>query len=101
MKYNDWKKKLSKRGGFYFSFILSWLKQVKSYISSDKFSWKDVPGYSLILKSFLLEMKQRNVFTYPDSLVEASLELLRNDKLITVFSPIIFNNFLEYDNKCC
>ena len=40
--------------------------------------WHDIPGYNILLKAFLLEMKELDIIDYPDSLIEASMALLNN-----------------------
>lgn len=46
--------------------------------SKQSFFWQDIPGYSQILKAFLLEMKELPINEYPDSLKEASKIFLQN-----------------------
>jgi hypothetical protein len=38
--------------------------------------WQDIPGYRIIVKSILIELKERNVVDYPDSLIDATLALV-------------------------
>lgn len=52
--------------------------------------WQDVPGYNIILRAFLLEMKALEIDQYPDSLIEASIALLGNTQLLSVFVTIVF-----------
>lgn len=52
--------------------------------------WQDIPGYKNILKAFLLEMKELDILEYPDALVEASLSLLNNNELLSIFVHIAF-----------
>lgn len=40
--------------------------------------WPDIPGYNIILKAFLLEMKELDIVEYPDSLIDATLNLLNH-----------------------
>ena len=61
-------------------------------------SWKDVPGYRPILKSILLELKEReDADMYPEALKDATCALLWNEKLINVFITIIFKKTYIYD----
>ena len=49
------------------------------------------------MKAFLLEMKERDILMYPDSLVDASLSLLANSSLLSVFMTIVFKKTNAYD----
>jgi hypothetical protein len=40
--------------------------------------WQDIPGYRVVVKAVLQEMKLRNVAEYPDSLINATVALLQN-----------------------
>ena len=62
-------------------------------------NWKDVPGYSKIIKAILLEMKERDVYNYPESLKQATCALLANEKLVNSFVAIVFNKTHAYDNQ--
>jgi len=57
---------------------------------SSNISWKDVPGYRVILKAVLLEMKERDVAYYPEALKDATCALLANEKLLNVLVYIVF-----------
>lgn len=52
--------------------------------------WQDIRGYSATLKAFLLEMKELEVMEYPDTLIDATMALLHNSQLLSVFVTIIF-----------
>jgi len=60
-----WKHRLQKRGVAYFLTIKHWATYVKNTLVSRHVNWKDVPGYRQIIKSILIEMKQREVIYYP------------------------------------
>lgn len=47
-------------------------------------------GYSAILKAFLLEMKELEIIEYPDTLIDATVALLHNPQLLSVFVTIVF-----------
>ncbi len=38
--------------------------------------WQDIPGYRIIVKSIIVELKERHILEYPDSLVDATLALV-------------------------
>jgi hypothetical protein len=59
--------------------------------------WADVPGYQIIVKAILLEMKARAVKEYPDALVNASAALLLNTAIMPTFITILFSKTNIYD----
>jgi Protein of unknown function (DUF1765) len=60
--------------------------------------WQDIPGYRLIVRSVILELKQRPINEYSDSLIEATLALCSNSELVTVFMTIVFQRTNVYDS---
>ena len=62
-----------------------------------KIVWQDIPGYRIILKSILFEMKEREVSTYPDALIDSTVSLLANEKLLNSFVSIVFKKTNAYD----
>jgi hypothetical protein len=60
--------------------------------------WQDIPGYRLIVKSLLYEFKSRPITDFPDALIDASLILIQNTELLTVFVNIIFSRTNIYDS---
>lgn len=59
--------------------------------------WSSIPGYVVLLKCFLLEMKEREISEYPEALISAACKLLYNNKLISVLVRIIFSKTNVYD----
>jgi len=70
--------------------IKNWADNVQKTLVSAKINWKDVPGYKVIIKAILLEMKWRDVANYPDALLDATQSLLKNESLLNVFVTIVF-----------
>lgn len=70
--------------------VKQWAIYVKNTLVSNNINWKDVPGYKVILKVILLEMKERDVQYYPEALKEATYALIANEKLLNVFTYIVF-----------
>eukprot|EP01135_Chromosphaera_perkinsii_P000767 Nk52_evm55s151 gene=Nk52_evmTU55s151 len=56
----------------------------------DNIVWHEVPGYSILLKALLLEMMERPVEAYPDSLMACAEALLVNTHLLNVLINIAF-----------
>jgi len=53
--------------------------------------WNELPGYSKLLKTFLITFKTTNINIYWDSIKEVTKNLLYNDKLINVLMVILLN----------
>ena len=88
----DWQNRLSKRGIAFYLFLDDWAKHVnKTVVIKDHVPWQDLPGYNILIKSFLVELKLKDVRRYPEPLLNASCSLLKNEKLLNVFIPIIYN----------
>jgi hypothetical protein len=75
--------------GFFF-FIQELCKYINEVVvTKDKIPWQDIPGYGIILKSFLVELQNRDFNHYPDSLIDASEYLLYNYRLLGVMHRIL------------
>jgi hypothetical protein len=72
---------------------------VKNALVSNNVNWKDVPGYKEILKAVLLEMKERDIGSYPEALKESTCSLLSNEKIINVFTTIVFLKTPAFDSQ--
>ena len=58
---NTWKMRYSKRGVVFFLTVKHWAQYVKNTLVHNNINWKDVPGYRIILKAILVEMKSKEV----------------------------------------
>ena len=59
-------------------------------IIPDDIPWQDLPGYKKILKAVLIEMKEREIASYPDALIECTNSLLFNSQILSCFTIILF-----------
>ena len=85
-----WQKRIAKRGVAFFFFLDEWFKYVgKTVIVKENIPWQYVPGYSILLKAFLVELKTREI-PYQEALTSASISILNNEKLISIFITILF-----------
>jgi hypothetical protein len=75
---DKWKMRISKRGVAYFLIIKQWAEYAKRALVVDNINWMNVTGYRHILKSIIIEMKERDVAYYPEALKEATCALLAN-----------------------
>jgi hypothetical protein len=83
----------------FFLIIKNWAENVKKTLVSSKINWNDVPGYKIIMKCVLLEMKHREIINYPDALIECTQALLSNEKLLNVFVTIVFRKTSPIHNS--
>ncbi len=83
----------------FFQIIKRWSEHIHSAVQTYSIFWQDIPGYRIIVKSILVEMKERNVGDYPDALIEATLSLIKNTQLLTVFVAIVFKKTNAYDSR--
>ena len=87
---DKWKLRISKRGVAYFLIVKQWADYAVKTCVRNSVNWMNVPGYKQILKSVLIEMKERDVAYYPEALKEATCALLANEKLLNIFVMIVF-----------
>lgn len=92
-----WQQKIQKRGLSFFNFLKQYIFHILDQTKSGQILWSSIPGYKLLLKVYLLELKERKITEYPEALVEAGSVLLNNSKLLNVFVRIIFAKTNIYD----
>jgi hypothetical protein len=90
--------RISKRGVAYFLIVKEWSDYVKRALVINNVNWTDVPGYLPILKSILLEMKEREITYYPEALKEATTSLIANEKILNIFVTIVLKKTHAFDN---
>lgn len=72
-------------------FIEEWAKHVnKTIVIKDHVPWQDLPGYNIIIKAFLCELKTKDIRRVPTGLLKSSYALLANEKLLNIFVSIIY-----------
>jgi hypothetical protein len=94
---DTWKQRMQKRGLSYFNFLKEWIAHIISQSNSGQILWSSIPGYKVLLKTYLIELKERNIFEYPEALIEAGSIFLNNSKLLNVFVRIVFSKTNIYD----
>ncbi|CDW79777.1 UNKNOWN [Stylonychia lemnae] len=94
-----WQTRIKKRSVAYFQIIRNWSEFIQKTVQTYSLFWQDIPGYRYILKSIIIEMKTRPVNEYPDPLIDATLALINNSSLLTVFVQIVFLKTNAYDSE--
>jgi hypothetical protein len=60
--------------------------------------WLELPGYLIIIRAFLIEIKIRDIKTYPEALKQAAVSILHNEKLLNIIVVLIFKK-TKYQKK--
>lgn len=61
-------KNSEKRNCFFF-FLKEWFDYVnKTVVTKDHVPWLELPGYLIIIRAFLIEIKTRDIKIYPEAL---------------------------------
>lgn len=92
-----WKRRISKRGLAYFRLISELILHIKKLFPEKHIPWQEIPGYTVLIKSFLVEMKVRRLVEYPLILEQCSCHLLKNTELISVFIKVLFGKTNVYN----
>ena len=96
--YQDaWRQKFQKRGMSFFRFFTAWLMHIHDQTCTQQVLWSEIAGYKILLKAFLIEMKEKPIVEYPDALVECASLLVHNQKLLNVMVRILFLKTNIYD----
>ncbi|KAG8463883.1 hypothetical protein KFE25_000051 [Diacronema lutheri] len=94
-----WRQRLSKRGHCFCTFVLQWVALVRrmgplcghatpagaqgsAEGQRENVPWAQLPGYDTIVRAFFVEMRRRAVTQWPESMQQAALALLANERLI-------------------
>ena len=90
---------MSSRGMAFFRLIVHWICLLTSLMGIKGIHWYDIPGYTVLVKSFLSEMRHRDILDYPDDLKKAIDALLVNKNLLTIFVHMVFQRTRIHDYK--
>lgn len=87
---NKWIQRLSKRESDFYYFV-GYLVMILGEIGKKLkvLKWKYFPGYTKIVRSFLIEMKKTPLSEYTSTMIHASTNLLVNEDLINILLPLI------------
>ena len=78
-----WRERLKKRGHCFFLLLEHWLQHTSMAMGlqpGEEVVWRDVPGAPTLIKAFLIEMKQRPLHLWPESMVSCLGTLLMENK---------------------
>lgn len=87
----QWKQVVGKKGSHYFMLIEDYISNASKVLGIHDINkyWSLIPGYDILVGSFILEMKIRKIVDYPDVLKDANMTLLSNECLLPVFMKIL------------
>lgn len=81
----NWRAKFKSRGIIFFYFVKEWCSYVKKSIVVNNIDWDNIPGYNIIVLNFMTQITNREVSKYPDIMLESSILMLENPKLLKLF----------------
>ena len=82
---------------YFLYFLIKRLSELGKKIKFIK--WQYFPGYNKLVRSFLSEMKRLKITLYPKSLIQTSVNLLANEKLINILISVIFEKTHSLDSN--
>lgn len=89
----EWKQALNKRSVGFFYFISESSRlifEIMRFHTLTKIELLDVPGYEVLLNSFIRELRVREVVAYPDALIMALVQTIEvNPRLVNAYFNII------------
>lgn len=91
-----WKKRVAKRGIAYFRLLTEWATHVRRLFLDKNIPWLEIPGYSILIATFLSELKTRSMFEYTNVLGQCACSLLYNPHLLTLFVRILYQKTNVY-----
>ncbi|OMJ90926.1 hypothetical protein SteCoe_6590 [Stentor coeruleus] len=97
MQKDDWRSRIEKRGIAFFTFFEEWIEHAHKQSGSQNFIWSCIPGYKILLKAFLIEMKERLIIEYPEALISCACKVLYNPRMLNVMVKILFSKTNVYD----
>ena len=94
----SWQKRFNERNEVFFGFLADWNKYVHKKVNvKEHIPWEDLPGYRVLLKAFLVELKNREIVKYPVTLKLAAANFMLHEKLLNIFVALIYNKTKVYD----
>ena len=78
-----WRERLRKRGHCFFLFMQHYLQQASLAMGvqpGEEVVWKHLPGFPTLVKGFLIEMKQRPLQMWPESMTACLVTLLKENR---------------------
>jgi len=93
----EWKSRMRNRGVSFFRFVTHWARLVSGITASEGIPWQNIPGYTVVIKAVLNEIKDREIISFPEALKEALITLLINENILTALVKIVFQKTSVYD----
>ena len=88
-----WRERLKKRGHCFFMLLEHWVQHVPMAMGvqpGETVQWQDVPGFATLIKAFLIELKQRQLALWPESMKSCLVAVLKaNRQLLQVAVRIL------------
>lgn len=97
-----WRDRLRKRGHCFFLFLEHWARHAALAVGTQPdecTNWREVPGYAVLVKAFLLEMRQRTVTLWPESLRSCMAALVIENRSLTQVRSAVASPRLRSETK--
>ncbi|CAD8201359.1 unnamed protein product [Paramecium octaurelia] len=91
----SWKEHIRHRSINFSFFVEEWAKYVRNILQVKILPWQDIPGYRILVKSFMCELKQQE--SVPDAMKMVLKSLLQNQNLLGIVVSLLFNKTNLYN----
>ncbi|CAD8121154.1 unnamed protein product [Paramecium sonneborni] len=91
----SWKEHIRHRSINFCFFVEEWAKYVRNILQVKILPWQDIPGYRILVKAFMCELKQQE--SIPDAMKIALKSLLQNVNLLGIVVNLQFNKTNLYN----
>ncbi|CAK68692.1 unnamed protein product (macronuclear) [Paramecium tetraurelia] len=91
----SWKEHIRHRSINFSFFVEEWAKYVRNILQVKILPWQDIPGYRILVKAFMCELKQQE--SIPDAMKIALKSLLQNVNLLGIVVSLQFNKTNLYN----
>jgi hypothetical protein len=85
-----WREKLEHRELMFYQFVRSWVRVTLESLPRMAVPWQKVPGFDILLRALLHQMRAMEVQHYPEALKECLQALLHCEYLTDVFVHVLF-----------
>lgn len=88
----NWEAKFKQKSLLFFYFVVDWCDYVRAALVVKNISWDNIIGYTTIVYNFIERMNAKEVVSYPDILINASLSLLHNPNILDLLVKTLITN---------
>ncbi|CAD8109935.1 unnamed protein product [Paramecium primaurelia] len=93
----SWKENIRHRSINFSFFVEEWAIYVRNILQVKILPWQDIPGYRILVKAFMCELKQQD--SVPDAMKIALRSLMQNVNLLGIIVSLQFNKTNLYNTE--